>query len=554
MSIYEDAIADIKKIQEIATDNAQRAILDAVTPRIRELIENQLFSEQDDDDGAPGAPEPEGELLTDDGSPMPVVEPLPAAAVDAVSPPDEEGKVTLDIDDLRIGDPTAPAGAQDPTQDEYELSLESIDALTVASRGSGFGTLIERMGRRIRSLTDTVRTLDEASARKQIAEMISRVEDMYEHIQSRSTVDRETKDFEGRLEAYYNTLNKLQESMMAKTLNEEDVTLKLTGLPDDIDLESVGVDLITGEGDDAGAGEGDAGEGDDVDIDFGDEEGDEEGGDEGAGADDDELGEANELSDDTIVEIDESMLRNEIRRMRRIREEAVPSTDGNGVDAGAIDDFADATDEGDPLDQDVTCCDASSVRSEAFEKRFRERAKARAVKLQAEARKARRARNRQAESRARRGYEHVKKQFNESLKRSKRLAESARSRNLPSRNGGGRPAENKVVSTLRAKLSSSNLNNAKLAYTNKLLQTEHLTNREKSRIVEQLDAAKTVREVKLVYDSTTKAISGSTRKNLSEGRDRQVLGSSSRPTRSAAVTLNEGYETDRWAKLAGITK
>jgi hypothetical protein len=54
--IFEEAIADAKKLKEVAEDNAKKAILEAVTPRIREFIEDQLLesdveeaSEEEDD-------------------------------------------------------------------------------------------------------------------------------------------------------------------------------------------------------------------------------------------------------------------------------------------------------------------------------------------------------------------------------------------------------------------------------------------------------------------------------------------------------------------------
>ena len=43
--LYEEAIADLKKVKEIAEDNAKRAVVEAVAPRIRELIEKELLSE-----------------------------------------------------------------------------------------------------------------------------------------------------------------------------------------------------------------------------------------------------------------------------------------------------------------------------------------------------------------------------------------------------------------------------------------------------------------------------------------------------------------------------
>ena len=118
-----------------------------------------------------------------------------------------------------------------------------------------------------------------------------------------------------------------------------------------------------------------------------------------------------------------------------------------------------------------------------------------------------------------------------------------------------RPAEDKAVGTLRKKLAETNLFNAKLLYTNKLLRAEQLTSRQKAQVTKQLEEAKTVREVTLLYESLIKTLAGPSKAPLREGNDRQVMGSASRATRPASTqALNEGYETERWAQLAGITK
>ena len=43
--VYEEAIADARKLKEVAEENAKKAILEAVTPRIRDFIEGQLLEE-----------------------------------------------------------------------------------------------------------------------------------------------------------------------------------------------------------------------------------------------------------------------------------------------------------------------------------------------------------------------------------------------------------------------------------------------------------------------------------------------------------------------------
>jgi hypothetical protein len=105
---------------------------------------------------------------------------------------------------------------------------------------------------------------------------------------------------------------------------------------------------------------------------------------------------------------------------------------------------------------------------------------------------------------------------------------------------------------LRKQLAATNLFNAKLVYTNKLLQNESLSKKQKSEVIKRLDEANSLREVKLVYESLSKALAGTSRP-IKESTDRKVVGSSSRVTRPASTTtLNEGSDLDRWAKLAGL--
>ena len=108
----------------------------------------------------------------------------------------------------------------------------------------------------------------------------------------------------------------------------------------------------------------------------------------------------------------------------------------------------------------------------------------------------------------------------------------------------------KEAVALREQLEEVNLFNAKLLYVNKLMQNRDLTPRQQRAIVESLDAAKSVREAKLLYTSLTESLKSKSG-TMTEGR---ILGSSSRSTRSAspAASLNESVEVDRWAILAGI--
>ncbi len=613
--LYEEALADVRQIKEVAEANAQRAVLEAVTPRIRDLIEQEMLREAMDDDDAEM-------LMTDVIGPAAPLDSVVAA--DAISPPDEEGKVTLDLDALvtdTAGTAVPPPMMGVPVPGpEYEISFESVKALTPvlnATRSVSlkeFELRLHKLGETITKFAKAGRMIKESTGyHTKIAQMISHVEDMYGYVQESVADPAKKSSYESKLENCFTALNKLREQTMSKRnkkmMNEEDVTLKLTGLPDDIDLDSVGVDLITGE-------EGDEGEdGLGVDDDGG---GDEDGGDDmdlgdlGLGGDEDEgqedMGESLRLSDDTIVEIDEKMLSREISRMRRLREEfAVPSNAGNGVSAKEMDDFGGGSDEGEPLDADIPdqspakaalplgeadedldeldqlgemdeldeldqSSDVASMhetqpqmmptesakRRLAFEARLQGRAKNRAAALKKEAARASARRDGKKYATLKREYAQVAKRFNESVDRSKKLrtmlAEATQVQKRGQNGSADRSAESRTEKTLRSKLAETNLINAKLLFTNKLLQNEQLSARQKAQVIEQLDSAKTVREAKLVYESLARTLAG-TAKSVNESRDRKVLGSSSRVTRPASTqSLNEGYESERWARLAGITK
>ena len=48
--LFEEAIADAKKLKEVAEENAKKAILESVTPQIREFIEEQLLENDEEED------------------------------------------------------------------------------------------------------------------------------------------------------------------------------------------------------------------------------------------------------------------------------------------------------------------------------------------------------------------------------------------------------------------------------------------------------------------------------------------------------------------------
>jgi hypothetical protein len=154
------------------------------------------------------------------------------------------------------------------------------------------------------------------------------------------------------------------------------------------------------------------------------------------------------------------------------------------------------------------------------------------------------------------------------LREMKSSRKAPRTRNTNKTNGSaqiatlhGQVAEYaKVVESLREQLTEMNLFNAKLLYVNKLVQDKNVTSEQRRGIVESLDGAKTLREVKLLYKGLTKSLktanTSSKKGQISESAARRSIGSSSRPagTQSTQKTHNENTDStaNRWATLAGL--
>jgi len=634
--LYEEALADVKKLKEVAEDNAKRALLEAVTPRIRDLIENQLLGESNFEELEANPENLLMDELPEEVTPVSAVSSVGDSdlAASAISMPDEEGKVTLDLDALN-----ADSGEQ------YELSLDAVNALgDMSPEGPAkvFENSLANLGQRINLISSAGRIIKETNSYSNvISTLISEVEDTYSYLQNKMQDSNKKESYESILEKHYSTLKQLMEQKMTnkKTLSEADVTLKLTGMPDELDLDSIGVDLITGEEGEEESGDEGGEEGDDLDL--GD---DEEGGDEGEseeGGDDLDLGgdedsdedleeeghqmESKTLSDDTVVEIDENMLRREIGRMKALREAAdMPKNAEKGNGAGEVADGFEDDDLGDPFtDVELTTeSDDEEVKKELDEldemeesmdemdeldqaygegddmkhqatdhsdddpqtnkqdrmptealrrkisaelalqteaKKKAKKAAAMKKEVQDKAKKSKNPKDKAAAAKKannlKEAYNYYATKFNESVARTNKLKGMLAEATRKGATLNGAPKKSADETNLRNKLAETNLFNAKLLFTNKLLQNESLTKRQKAEVIERLDEAKSEREVKLVYESLVKTLSASTTK-ITESADRGVIGSSSRPARpaSATNTLNEGFEADRWARLAGLIK
>ncbi len=111
-----------------------------------------------------------------------------------------------------------------------------------------------------------------------------------------------------------------------------------------------------------------------------------------------------------------------------------------------------------------------------------------------------------------------------------------------------------VTMQLKDKLEESVVTNAKLLYSNRVLISASLNERQKSKIVEALNKAHTVDEAKTIYETLQSTVSENTSspQSLSEAINRNAGRSSTLPRRTPEKeSLNEGTES-RWKRLAGI--
>jgi len=109
---------------------------------------------------------------------------------------------------------------------------------------------------------------------------------------------------------------------------------------------------------------------------------------------------------------------------------------------------------------------------------------------------------------------------------------------------------------LKDKLEEVNLSNAKLLYTNRVLDNTSLNERQKNKIAETISNSKTVEEAKVVFEtlqSTVESVSGRRApKSLSEAVQRNS--SATLPRRSAGDQVSADPVKNRWKTLAGISK
>ena len=108
-----------------------------------------------------------------------------------------------------------------------------------------------------------------------------------------------------------------------------------------------------------------------------------------------------------------------------------------------------------------------------------------------------------------------------------------------------------VVNTLKEKLEEVNLTNAKLLYTNRVLRSTSLNERQKTKIVEALSNAGSVNEAKVLYETLQNAV-GSSRKEGPKSLSEAVSRPSAMLPRRKVQRDDSNSFTERMKTLAGI--
>ena len=503
-TLYEEALIDAKELKEAATRNAQNAIMEAVTPKIKQLIEQQLL---EDDEELPA--EKKSDEDEDDDILLDLAKDKSQSDL-GISLPDKEGKVTLDMDkfitheeededekeatsmptDQSFDEPSDEVGHEAETgKDELQLDHNAVSALTKLSQ------LKEKMNEnKLKKMVDSLHKNANSCKKSDVNSLLGKTEQLYEVLQESLSDSAVRQQLEERLEKCYEALKQTKENNPPPKentmLNEQDLMVAVS-LPDEVEVDPAEVDVSVVEVEaevDVEEVEGDAEE--EVEVDDDTVELDlaawlHEGDDEEEEVDEeeeevDEMYELNKLSDNTIIEISDVELKHELARMRMVREGTAP--------------------------------------------RRRSQQRARPAASRRRRPSARPTRRQLAENRS------------QAITRNKKLQE-----------------RKNVLNELRGKLTESELFNAKLLFTNKLLQNDEVTSKQKLMVAERLDEAKSLREVKLIYDSLVELLKARKSTNESARRTKRVLGSSSKPTRSSSASnLNESAEAQRWAKLAGL--
>jgi len=284
--VFEEAIADAKKLREVAEENAKKAILEAVTPKIRDFIESELLESKDDS--------VEEETNED------------------VSSEDEE--ITLDEASLRK---LSTLLGIDVSSDMSDVSKVAISEST----RDAFQQLDEEQKSELKNLANKInsrkRTLsaDNISNKDTNLKENSVMDDKYYEVDLKALREAVEAELSETLQQDGESVDEQQEPSIEEMLQELRLVLDLG---DDIEEDQIPEEL-------RGMLDDDEEEEEEVELEDEEDDGAEEAGEEAEGDADEEevdfqaLGEMyQEEGMEEMVDVDETMLAEEILRIRKM--------------------------------------------------------------------------------------------------------------------------------------------------------------------------------------------------------------------------------------------
>ena len=564
-SLYKDAIADARKLRETAEANAKNRIIEAVTPRLRRLIESQINEGDEElfdpmDDSSLLDTEDAMDML-DDEEDMDLADPDPVAMDTAPDPVDMDSDGFASLEVIPDEDEEEEASIEDESQNK------SVHVnITVEGRRN------YRLRRRAILLVKALSEAKTASQRKKIRKEITRLRS-----QLIITENRQNKRLANNLSVILkesNTMRRRRNSWLFEGKDGEageEMEFEDAGFEEDIDVDAIKSaveDLAAAVGMEASAEDDMDMDDEDMDLDLEDEEG----------------------EDDLDLDLEEYDEMHEEDEMHE------------------SDETYESMNEADEQDEDECSEDDEMVEvNEAMLRRAlgasrRRRAPRRRSSRLSETRRRRLARARRRRRLAEGEAKAMASQFGggklekemfvdvdentllnalaeELGNQGNATASQGAASKMAGHFGGGSVKKGAVMESRRVRaakrkaviaerkaraakkeLKESNLFNAKLLYVTKLMQSHTLNNKQQRAIIEAMDNAKTQREAKLLFTSLNESLNERSRQKLAESKKAKETLNESRTTysnrslQSGQAPRNNAVELDRWAVLAGIKK
>lgn len=494
LSLYEEALLEAIKIKELAEENAKKAVLEYLNPKIKKMVEEKLYSQSN------MLIQEKKEEKEDDSKKKLLFSSDEDVCIKEEEPQEEATTVANISGAMSISEPEI--------DEEFEKDIKKLEEKILACEGvSDF----------IKNNEEFVNILEN---------LLIILEDKFQNIEKKINNKNLIDNYQMRLESMYEKMHALKENCNMKQKKEEMV--------------------------------------EDLDIDIVLDDEDEEVQQEAKSSDDSEqeveecISEEEQLDDEDEIEIDDEDLKKEIADLKSELSPKDLSDEEEGdedeSEESDEDEKCDSDDESESKLEEGSDEESEEEGDECEHCQLKKEMKVQQSCLESKTMWLAEAKKRAGKPSA----VHCKKQ---AVEASKKLKESQKKlsslkKKISSKSSQSDVKKEKVVSekfsleigSLKKQLDETKLLNQKLIVTNKLLQLESLTQKQKRVAIEQLDEASSTKEIKMVYESFTKALTS--KKPLSES---SVIGSSSRSVRSSTITESVDDELyGRWEVLAGI--